>query len=55
MGNQKSVSLRWNLWSLLTVSISVPIIKPKASEISASEGMLYRLGHRNAYFTTSAI
>ena len=40
------------LWSLLTETITVPYIKQKASQTSASGGKIYRLSHRIAYLTT---
>ena len=41
------------LWSFLTETITVPYIKQKASQTSASGGKIYRLSHRIAYLTTS--
>ena len=43
------------LWSLLTVTITVPYIKQKASQTSARGGKDYRLSPRIAYITTSTI
>ena len=42
-------------WSLLTVTLMVPYIKQKAFQLSESVGKIYRLDHRIAYVTISAI